>query len=137
MSKFTTQPKSIQIAKAFKCSNASVALYAEHSLNETKIHFSNRFYQGMLNTNLKLSSKLSHNIHRNFDTLEHYPEGIALTMNAATEAHMSSTGTDPTGLGRWTWTRLERRYKIFFIFISTYCPCTSKSGLSTTWSQHV
>ena len=35
MSKFTTQPKSIQIIKAHKNSNASVALYAEYSLNET------------------------------------------------------------------------------------------------------
>ena len=44
MSKFTTQPKLIWIAKFFKCSNASVALFAKHSLNETDIQFSDRFH---------------------------------------------------------------------------------------------
>ena len=70
MNRYTTQPKSIQIAKAFQISNASVALYAEHSLNksESKFHFSDSFHQGMLNINPKSLSKLSHNTHRNSDT---------------------------------------------------------------------
>ena len=70
MNRYTTQPKSIQIAKAFKISNASVALYAEHSLNksESNFHFSDSFHQRMLNINPKSLSKLSHNTHRNSDT---------------------------------------------------------------------
>ena len=32
-------------------------------------------------------------------------------MNAIVKAHRSSNGDNPTGLGRWTWTRLEGRYK--------------------------
>ena len=88
MSKYTTEPKSIQISKAFKSSNESVALYAEHSLNESKFHFSDRFHQRMLHINPKSLSKLSHNIHRNSDTPWHYPGGTTLTMNATTKAHM-------------------------------------------------
>ena len=137
MSKFTTQPISIQIAKAFKCSNASVALYTEHSLNKTEFHCSDRFHQKMLHINLKSLSKLSHNINQNSDTPWHYPGDTALTMNATAKAHMSSRGIDPTGLGQWTWTSLEGRYKILSTCISAYCLCTNKFGLSTTWSQHV
>ena len=139
MNRYTTQPKSIQIAKAFKISNVSVSLYAEHSLNESesKFHFSNSFHQRMLNINPKSLLKLSHNTHRNLDTPWRYPGGTALTMNATAKAHMTSTGNDSTGLGRWTWTHLEGRYKTFSTCISAYRPCTNKEGLSTTWNQHV
>ena len=91
----------------------------------------------MLHINPKSLSKLSHNIHRNSDTLRHYPGDTALTMNATAKANMSSNGDDPTGIGRWNWTRLEGRYKIFSTWILAYRPCTNKSRLSTTWSQHV
>ena len=52
------QHKSIQIV-VFDRSNASLALCAKHSLNKTKIPFSDRFHQRMLITNQKLLSKLS------------------------------------------------------------------------------
>ena len=99
MSKYTTQSKSIQIVKAFKHSNASLALYAKHSLNESNFYFSDRFRQRMLNINPKLLSKLSFNVHCNSDTPWRYPGGMALTMNATAKAHMSSNKKRPY------WTR--------------------------------
>lgn len=98
MSNFIVQPKLIQIAEALMCSSASVALYAEHSLNESKIHFSNHFHQRMLNINPKSLSKLSHNIHCNVNTPWNYPGGTVLTINTTIKVHMSSTVADPSGL---------------------------------------
>ena len=91
----------------------------------------------MLHIKPKLFSKLSHNIHQNSNTPWHYPGSIALTMNTTAKAHMLYTGIDSTGLGQWTWTCLEGRYKIFSTCILAYCPCTNKPGLLTTWRKHV
>ena len=53
MGQYIMQEKSEQIATAFKKSNASVALYAEHSLNQNSmdIPITERFHQRMINVN--------------------------------------------------------------------------------------
>ena len=53
MGQYIMQEKSEQIATAFKKSNASVALYAEHSLNQNskEIPITERFHQRMINVN--------------------------------------------------------------------------------------
>ena len=56
-------------------------------------------------------------------------------MNTTAKAHISSSGVDLTGLGRWNWTRLEGQYNTFSTCDSAYCPCASNSGLSTTWKD--
>ena len=51
MGQYIMQEKSEQIATAFKKSNPSVALYAEHSLNQNskEIPITERFHQRMIN----------------------------------------------------------------------------------------
>ena len=70
MQQFIMSAKLEQIAKAFKQSNASVALYAEHSLNQKskEIPMTERFHQRMINVNPSSLSKISFNDHANDDT---------------------------------------------------------------------
>ena len=98
-----------QIAKAFKKSNASVALYAEHSLNQKskQIPTTKRFHQRMINVNPSSLSKISFNVHANDDTPWNYPGGTALTVDRISRGHHANNGVDSSGLGRWTWIRLE------------------------------
>lgn len=100
MSNYILQPKPLQIARLFKVSNASVALYAKHSLNKPEIPSTHHFHQRMTNTNPKSLSKISCNIHAKNNTLWNYPGGTTLTMDATTKAHMLSSGKDSTGLIR-------------------------------------
>ena len=45
-------------------------------------------------------------------------------------------GKDPTGLGRWTWTRLRGKERAVTM-ISAYRPCKpSTAGIQTVYEQH-
>ena len=114
--------KSEQIATAFKKSNASVALYAEHSLNQKSrdISVTERFHQQMLNVNPSSLSKITFNAHANADTPWYYFGETALTVDCISRGHHTANGVASSGLGRWTWIRLEdRRYEIWKISQTT------------------
>ena len=108
MDQYTLQAKSQQIAEAFKKSNASVAMYAEHCLHKTGEQ-TEQFHACMVNWNHGSLSKISYNKDAKSNTHWNYPGGTALTMDRVSRAHMRTYGADSTGLGRWTWVRLEGR----------------------------
>eukprot|EP00978_Attheya_sp_CCMP212_P046229 scaffold379767_cov59-Attheya_sp.AAC.6 len=43
---------------------------------------------------------------------------------------------DPTGLGRWTWTRFRGKGQMCLRVVVVYVPCVSTGPLSV-WSQHL
>ena len=139
MKQFIMSSKSEQIAKAFKKSNASVALYAEHSLNQKskQIPTTERFHQRMINVNPSSLSKISFNVHANDDTPWNYPGGTALTVDRISRGHHASNGVDSSGLGRWTWIRLEGKLNTFASYIAAYRPCHNDKDVASTWNQHV
>ena len=106
--RFTMQVNSQQIPEEFKESNASVAMYAVPCLHETGEQ-TEQFHACMVNWNHGSLSKISYNKHANSNTHWNYPGGTALTMDRVSRAHMRTYGADSTGLGRWTWVRLEGR----------------------------
>jgi len=58
-----------------------------------------------------------------------------LTVNQA--AHrVHSSGSDLSGLGRWSWTRLQGRRGIFLRVISAYRPVFNPSGSLSVYNQH-
>ena len=131
--------KSEQIVTAFKKSNASVALYVEHLLNQNskEIPKTERFYQRMINVNPSSLSKIAFNTHANDDTPWCYPSGTALIVNRICRGHHTSNGVDSSGLGRWTWMHIEGRLNTFFTYIAAYRPCRNKKDTALTWNQHV
>jgi hypothetical protein len=44
-------------------------------------------------------------------------------------------GGDPTGLGRWTWARIQGKGGIILRYVSVYCPCENRSGKISVWAQ--
>ena len=91
-----------QIATAFKKSNASVALYAEHSLNQKskQILMTECFHQQLINMNPSSLSKISLNDHTNDDTPWNCPGGTALAVDFISRGHHVGNGVDSLGLGR-------------------------------------
>ena len=45
-------------------------------------------------------------------------------------------GADPTGLGRWTWSRIRGQQGIVTRFVSCYRPCANKGGEQSVYAQH-
>ena len=106
MKQYIMNEKSEQIATAFKKSNDSVALYAEHSLNQKSkdIPITERFHQKMISVNPSSLSKIAFNTHANDDTPWCYPGGTALTVDHISRGHQTSNGVDSSGLSRWNST---------------------------------
>lgn len=80
----------------------------------------------MININPTSISIISYNKCASNDTLCFLPGGTAVTMDANSKAHLSYSGMDSAGLGRWTWTWLEDKYETFATYLSTYGPYTQK-----------
>ena len=61
--------------------------------------------------------------------------GVAvITKDEATHRHHDS-GKDPSGLGRWAWTRIQGQENYRTRFVSVYRPCPS-DGTSSVYAQH-
>ena len=123
-----------ETSKAFKKSQAGIALYAECSLAESLLVPGKSF-----NTRMKVDSphsfsKLTNNINELKTTSCYQPGGVAFTLQNNTRAHQAAYGYDKTGLGRWIWNRLRGKDTTFITIVSAYRPCNNK-GISTVWSQ--
>ena len=48
-------------------------------------------------------------------------------------------GTDPSGLGRWSWLRFRGSHEVSVMTICAYRPCkpSTSTGINTTFSQHI
>ena len=128
--------KSDKTSKAFKESQAGIALYAEISLVESKLEAADRFSTRMKRDSPHSFSNVTSNIHEKEATIWNQAGGAAFTLQNNIKAHQTTYGEDTTGLGRWTWTRLRGKATTFTTIISAYRPCKNGTGLSTVWSQH-
>lgn len=64
--------------------------------------------------------------------------GGAMTLSIGRTSHrIHSKGKDPTGLGRWCWTKYRGTQQISLRIITAYRPCQpTTGGPSTIYSQH-
>ena len=46
------------------------------------------------------------------------------------------SGTDESGLGRWTWAQYRGKNNISLRVVSIYQPCANKDGVTSVWAQH-
>ena len=130
--------KATTTARAFKASKASIALYAELSINESKLPPYEKFSNRMKQYNPKSLSYTSSNQHQKEESPWNRVGGTAITIDEGFASHRTSQGTgrDKTGLGRWIWTRVRGCDQIHTRIISAYRPCKS-SGINSTWIQHI
>ena len=54
---------------------------------------------------------------------------------------INQTGHDDSGLGRWSWFKIQGKHRSTIRIVSAYCPCqpssTSETGLHTVFAQHL
>jgi hypothetical protein len=127
-------PTSTATSRAFKDSQAGIALYAECSLVETLLPTGNGFNDRMQVRSPDSYSSLMNNTNERDITNWYQRGGGAFTVQNNIKAHQASHGTDKTGLGRWIWTRLQGEGTTYTGIVSAYRPCLNR-GISTVWSQ--
>jgi exonuclease III len=76
-----------------------------------------------------------HNVHDLTGTSRQWG-GTGIILKGKIKHYNKGSGGDPTGLGRWTWIRLQGKGGVVFRYVSIYCPCKNKDGVLTVWSQH-
>ena len=64
------------------------------------------------------------------------PGGVSLWSIGVGFHRTQSTGQDPSGLGRWAWTRYRGRQGIHLRVVTAYRPVLNPSGAMSVWNQH-
>ena len=62
--------------------------------------------------------------------------GVLTSMSGRAVSWIMEEGSDPSGLGRWSWQRLGLRGHGSTILISAYVPCDNPGEGFTVWDQH-
>mgnify|MGYP003529804912 CR=1 FL=1 len=63
------------------------------------------------------------------------PGGVSLWSIGVGIHQTQSTGQDPSGLGRWAWTRYRGRQGIHLRVVTAYRPVLNTSGALSVWNQ--
>ena len=76
----------------------------------------------------------AHNTTENMDTTKQ-PGGVGLLSRDTMSYRVASTGQDPWGLGRWTWTWFRGRGNIHLRVVSCYRPVANAYGVLSVYNQ--
>ena len=80
---------------------------------------------------------ISHGYNRNSRVGVAYQKGGVAIFSINNAAHrVIQTGHDPSGLGRWSWTRYRGRNGVILRVISAYRPVLNQSGALGVYNQH-
>ena len=84
-----------------------------------------------------LYQKITFNTHANVDPPWCYPVKRALTVDCISRGHHTANEVDSSGLGKWTWIRLEGHLNTFVSYIAAYQPCRNVKDEASTCNQYV
>ena len=128
----TSQLNSRQFAR----SKASVALYAEHCLNEYQLPACHLFNNRMKKHSSRSFSFLLNNTHEADSLGWHQVGGTGFSLNGLFTSHKMDHGGDISGLGRWSVARLQGRGQTTLCVLSAYCPVKNPRNPGSVWNQH-
>ena len=103
----------------YKC-KASIALYAEHGLNEKELDHSSLFATRMTQAHSPTYTYLANNTSE--EATWNQTGGTGLSIHHSLLSHKTALSADPTGLGRWTFIRLHGKHGSSITFFSAYSP---------------
>ena len=127
--------KSLHNARAFRASNAGVALIAEHCLNEAKLPLRDLFQTRMREVTPDSFSYITNNINEKDVASWNQTGGTGFTISHLFKSHKTTHGCDPTGLGRWSSVRFRGKADTSVRMISAYRPTCNKDGYGSVWNQ--
>jgi exonuclease III len=96
-------------------------------------------FQNRLNKYFQLhntKSRMSSNSHDLTGTQKQWGGTGILSKNKIRHYTMGS-GIDPSGLGRWTWSRYRGKGGMTLRIASVYCPCVNTTGPLSVYKQHI
>ena len=117
-------------------SAAGVFGFAETGLYWPQLPESDRWYERTFGKFRVSKCRLSFNTTEPTRTEIHQHGGSGLLCTNGTADRMSTSGADPSGLGRWSWMLFEGRPHHRTRVISAYRPCSSEE-LGSTYQQHL
>jgi len=106
----------------FSRGNASVSLFAEHCLNESKLPHCDTFNPRMKSKSKNSFSYILNNKHEAPTAGWHLVGGVGFTMNSLFCSQKLNHGGDSTGLGRWAFSRFQGRGNTTLCVYAAYCP---------------
>lgn len=80
-------------------------------------------------------SKMSHNIHDKTGEPDQWG-GTGIMAYGKIAKFAMGAGSDPSGLGRWTWTRYRGKHGMALRIVSIYQPTDNKRGTIAVYQQH-
>ena len=120
----------------FSRGNASVSLFAEHCLNESKLPHCDTFNPRMKSKYRNSFSCILNNKHEAPTAGWHLVGGAGFTMNSLFCSQKLNHGGDSTGLGRWAFSRFQGRGNTSLCVYAAYCPVKFFRNPGTVWNQH-
>jgi hypothetical protein len=85
----------------------------------------------------RVHSNLAHNVRELADTDRLQAGGTGLSIGPEHQGRCRTHGHDPTGLGRWAWTRIQGTSDYNTSLFSAYIPCASSNpSVNTVYVQH-
>ena len=130
--------KSRQIVNQVGSHDADAWLFQETGLNWKKIDEASQWTERTRTTGLRLNSNFQFNSTEMDRSEALQAGGVAVITTCSTlTPRCSSSGGDPSGLGRWAWTRIEGSDNRHTHMISVYRPCEPTGpGPGTVYEQH-
>ena len=122
-------------SRSFSKCNSSISLYAEPCLNERALFPADLFSARITRASPSAYTYLSNNTTE--DSAWNQTGGTGFSIHHSLLSHKTSHGADPTGLGRWTYIRLQGKHGSSISFFSAYRPCRNPTTLGSVWNQHL
>mmetsp|Transcript_92730 Transcript_92730/g.181702 ORF Transcript_92730/g.181702 Transcript_92730/m.181702 type:complete len:229 (-) Transcript_92730:13-699(-) len=112
-----------------------VFLFADHGLHFGKIHPEHHWNERIKPIFKDSSSILGYNVNEtSLLTSPHQAGGTGITLGDDLTARKTHSGTDPTGLGRWSWIRIQGKQGFTTIFVAAYRPNDNRRDSGSVWN---
>jgi hypothetical protein len=126
--------KNKQISNFISNGDADVYLLQEIGLCWQKLSIESQWSE-RLRSDHSLHSNLDYNNTEVPITENVQYGGVAIITKDEATHRFHDSGKDPSGLGRWAWTRIQGQENYRTRFVSVYRPCPS-DGTSSVYAQH-
>lgn len=132
---FSNDPKNISWSSRISRYRADIVLLAETNVNWSKTCTSDSLCQRNRRFWAKSRTTVAWNVHSPSES-PYLAGGTANILLGDIANRSTTSGTDPTGLGRWTWNTLIGPNKTSVIVVSAYVPTHSTLKSKSVAAQH-